>query len=123
MEKTFSIIIVSAIIMLILDAIYLTSSSAFFSNIVANIQRTALILKPMGAIVCYIFLIFGLYYFILKDKRSPADAFLLGIIIYGVYEATNYAILKKWPVSATIIDTLWGGVLFYLTTWITYNLV
>jgi len=123
MEKTFSIIIVSAIIMLILDAIYLTSSSAFFSNIVTNIQRTALILKPVGAIVCYIFLIFGLYYFILKDKRSPVDAFLLGIIIYGVYESTNYAIFKKWPVSATIIDTLWGGVLFYLTTWITYNLI
>ncbi len=123
MEKAFYTILTSAIVMLILDAIYLTSSSMFFSNIIANIQRTALILKPIGALVCYIFLIFGLYYFILKDKRSPEDAFLFGLIIYGVYESTNYAIFKKWPVSATIIDTLWGGVLFYLTTWITYILI
>ena len=48
------------------------------------------------------------------------DAFLLGIVIYGVYESTNYAILKNWNIKAVALDTLWGGILFALTTKVTY---
>jgi uncharacterized membrane protein len=68
-----------------------------------------------------------LYYFILtksKDSKNKVlDAFLLGICIYGVYETTNYATLKKWPIRMLVVDTLWGGVLFALTTIIYYRIV
>jgi uncharacterized membrane protein len=50
------------------------------------------------------------------------DAFLLGIVIYGVYETTSYALLKKWKLSIVLMDTLWGGVLFGLTTALVYSL-
>lgn len=123
MEKPVYTILISSIIFLLLDSIYLTTSSSLFQNVITGIQRTALVLKPAGVVVCYLFLIFGLYYFILKDKRSPVDAFIFGLVVYGVYEATNYAILKKWPLHVTFIDTLWGGVLFSLTTIITYSLL
>jgi uncharacterized membrane protein len=46
------------------------------------------------------------------------DAFLLGIVIYGVYETTNYALFKDWSILTVIIDTLWGGTLFAITTYI-----
>ena len=39
---------------------------------------------------------FPLKKFILKDKKSVFDAFLLGIVIYGVYDTTTHAIFKKW---------------------------
>jgi uncharacterized membrane protein len=52
------------------------------------------------------FLIFGLNYFIINDKKSVLDAFILGIIIYGVYETTNYSLLKKWPLTVVIVDTI-----------------
>ena len=123
MEKSIYTIIVASIVMLILDSLYLSSIGNMFSNLVVNIQRTALMIKPLGVILCYIVLILGFYYFILKDKRSPIDAFLLGVFVYAVYELTNYATIKKWPVSLVLLDSVWGGVLFALTAIITYKLV
>tara|TARA_B100001057_G_scaffold485550_1_gene565403 strand:- start:163 stop:534 length:372 start_codon:yes stop_codon:yes gene_type:complete len=123
MDKSIYTIIVASIVMLILDSLYLSSIGTMFSNLVVNIQRTALMIKPIGVILCYLVLILGFYYFILKDKRSPMDAFLLGVFVYAVYELTNYATIKKWPVSLVLLDSVWGGVLFALTAMITYKLV
>jgi uncharacterized membrane protein len=76
----------------------------------------------LGLVLCYIFLIFGLNYFIIKSKRNAYDAFLLGILIYGVFETTNYALFKKWSIFTVILDTLWGGTLFAIVTFIINNL-
>ena len=59
-----------------------------------------------------------LYYFIIRENKSPLDAFLLGVFVYGVYEGTNYALLNKWEIKVLVMDSLWGGVLFALTTFI-----
>lgn len=107
-----------------LDFTYLTLFKSFFGKVVKQVQcGAALKFRPIGAILCYAFLIFGLNYFILLKGRSWKDALLLGLVIYGVYETTNYTILKDWPVMAVIIDTLWGGTLFALTTYITRALL
>ena len=55
---------------------------------------------------------------IIKPHKSVSEAFLLGIVIYGVYETTNYALFKNWSILSVIIDTLWGGLLFASTTYI-----
>jgi uncharacterized membrane protein len=70
--------------------------------------------------ICYIFLILGLNYFIIKPRRSVQDAFLLGLVIYGVSETTNWALFDKWSLITVIIDTLWGATLFGLTTFIVH---
>jgi len=106
--------------MLSLDAIYISALKDMFEVQIAAVQRVALQFRLFGAIMCYILLIGGLYYFILQDRRSIADAFFLGIVIYGVYESTTYALLKQWKLKTLIIDTLWGGILFALTTGIVY---
>jgi uncharacterized membrane protein len=116
-------LLVIAIVMLILDAIYLNTFSQFFNNVVMRIQGSKIKFKLIGAVLCYIILIGGLDYFIISKKKSLMDAFLLGIVIYGVYETTTYAIFDKWSPMAVIIDTLWGGILFTLTTYITYKIV
>ena len=108
--------------MLVLDALYLTTFTEMFELQIASVQRVSLQFRTFGAIMCYVLLIGGLYYFILKNRRPVTDAFLLGILIYGVYESTNYAILKQWKWEMVAIDTLWGGVLFALTTYLVYNL-
>jgi uncharacterized membrane protein len=72
----------------------------------------------LGVALCYIFLITGINYFIIKPNKSVSEAFLLGIIIYGVYETTNYALFKNWSILTVLIDTLWGGILFASTTYI-----
>ena len=64
------------------------------------------------------YLIIGINYFIIKPRRSVSDAFLLGIVIYAVYETTSKALLKNWSYKIVFMDTLWGGILFTLTTFI-----
>lgn len=115
-------IVLPGLILLILDAFFLIANKNMFELQVAEVQRVVLEFRYLGAIVCYALLIFGLYYFIIKNRRPVKDAMILGFIIYGVYESTTYALLKKWHLRTVMIDTLWGGILLGLTTMITYKL-
>jgi uncharacterized membrane protein len=115
--------IISSITLIILDVIFLYINGNTFKNIILNIQGTPLELKIWSAVICYIIITTGLWYFIISKHRSPFDAFLLGIFVNGVYETTTYSVLKKWSPILMIIDTLWGGILFSVTTIITYKLL
>lgn len=115
-------LIISAITMTIIDSVYLILNRSMFETQVFDVQHKKLSITIASAVACYIFLVFGLYYFILREKKSVFDAFLLGLVIYGVYETTNYAIFNDWKLSTVIIDTLWGGILLALTTYITYRI-
>jgi uncharacterized membrane protein len=114
--------LISAILFVVIDFAYLNLIKSYFQNQVKSVQGSPLQVNFLGAILCYIFLIFGLNYFIIKPKRSAYDAFLLGILIYGVYETTNYALFKNWSIFTVLMDTLWGGTLFALVTFIINNL-
>jgi uncharacterized membrane protein len=116
-------ILVSSIIILILDAIYISIFSSNFDNLVKSIQNEYIKLKLEGAIICYLILIFALNYFILNPKKNVLDAFLLGFVIYSVFDSTNYTIFNKWKGYIVIMDSIWGGVLFSLTTYITYKIL
>jgi uncharacterized membrane protein len=113
-------LILTGLVMLGLDTIYLSAMRDMFEIQIAAVQRVALQFRPLGAVICYPLLIVGLYYFILRTRRPISDAFFLGIIIYGVYESTTYALFKQWKLKTLIMDTLWGGILFALTTGIVY---
>ena len=115
-------LLISAIVFVILDYFYLNLAKNYFENQVQLVQGSPLKLNYLGAILCYIFLIFGINYFIIKPKRSIQDAFLLGLVIYGVFETTNVTLFSKWSWFTVLIDSLWGGTLFALTTYIV-NLV
>ena len=121
MRKFLREIIISTVTLLVLDGIYLYSNLRTFENQVINVQRVVLKARPVGAIICYLALIFGLNYFIISKNRSPLDAFLLGLVIYAVYDSTNYTIFKQWSPMLAVTDSLWGGILFALTTYITYQ--
>ena len=121
MRKFVREIIISTVTLLVLDGIYLYSNLRTFENQVINVQRVVLKARPVGAILCYLALIFGLNYFIISKNRSPLDAFLLGLVIYAVYDSTNYTIFKQWSPMLAVTDSLWGGILFAITTYITYQ--
>jgi uncharacterized membrane protein len=102
--------------LLALDAVYLSAIYTMFGQMIQGIQGSAMSLNIWGAVVCYAALTFGLYYFIIREKRSAFDAGLLGLVIYTVYETTSLATLKKWDPKVALMDSVWGFVLFYLTT-------
>ena len=112
------LLLISAIVLISIDFIYLNVIKGYFAAQIQKVQGSKLEVNFLGAALCYIFLIVGLNYFIIKPNKSINEAFLLGLIIYGVYETTNYALLKNWSIITVIIDTLWGGLLFASTTYI-----
>lgn len=118
-------ITIISIIMTFIDFFYLSSMSSFFNNLLIKIQGSPISLELFSTFLVYIALVFQLYYFVLKNKNNYKsirqiiiDSFLIGLTTYAVYEYTNKAIFKKWTYEATIYDTLWGGILFSLTSFI-----
>ena len=112
------LMLISAIVFITIDFIYLNVMKGYFNKQIQDIQGSKIEMNFLGVGLCYIFLIYGLNYFIIKPHKTVNEAFLLGLVIYGVYETTNYAMFKKWSIITVIMDTLWGGILFASTTYI-----
>lgn len=80
---------------------------------IQTIQGTKMIVQPFRLVLAYIIL-YLLLLFTIDKVKTPQEAFILGMLVYGVYDSTNYATLKNWDLGVAIKDTLWGGVLFYV---------
>ena len=116
--------IIPAFSMLALDSIYLSNiGGPLFAKMVKGIQKEDMKLNIFDAIGSYILLILVLYKFIIIERKPLSDAFLLGFCIYGIFDLTNIAIFKNYQLIPSLVDTVWGGVLFYTVTWITYKLL
>ena len=123
MNQSIKKIIISTIVLLILDGTYISANKTMFQDTVINIQRVVMQVKPIPAMLVYFLLVIIINYFIIQKNRSPLEAFLLGFCIYGIYEGTNYAMFKKWPIQTALMDTIWGGILFSSTTYLSYILL
>jgi uncharacterized membrane protein len=111
------LIILTGIILFFIDYIFISSYfGGEYKILIKDVQKSKMEVNIFSAIIAYAFLIGVIYYFIIKDKRSVIDAVILGSSTYGIYAWTIYALLKNWTFKIAIIDTIWGGVLFGLTT-------
>lgn len=111
-------VFLSFLIFILLDSMFIYANSSTFHSQILEVQSSPWKPKLLGIFLSYVFLLGGLYYFILKERRSVLDAFLLGLVIYGVYESTNYVAFNNWHLKTVIVDTLWGGILFGVTTYL-----
>ena len=76
-------------------------------------------IKPVlwsGAIV-YILLALGIVFFVLPKIEVGAGLFnafvvgaFFGLIVYGVYDWTNYAVLKDYSLLLSVVDMAWGAI-------------
>lgn len=119
MNKLIEFILIGIIFVLI-DSVYLKSISKYFNYQLQIVQGSNLKLEPISAVLCYLVLICSIYYFIISRNAKILDAMLLGWSIYLVYELTNKAIISKWSWKTVLLDGIWGGILFGLTTIIVY---
>ena len=120
------ITLVAIVLFLVLDAFYLGTTSGEWNKLLLRIQGSPLKVKMIPAVLCYSLIVFSWYYFIYSEHRvhrnvmrSVKTAFILGFVIYGIYELTNAAIINKWGWKYVVMDTLWGGILYALVTFIT----
>jgi uncharacterized membrane protein len=115
-------LLIVAVVLILIDSVYLNLTKSYFSKQIARVQGKPIELNIVGLLLCYTFLIFGFNYFIIQKQQSIMDAFLLGLVIYAVYEFTNYALFSNWSILTVIMDTLWGGVLFATTAFIVFKI-
>ena len=121
-------VVVSAVVMLGLDAIYLTSFGDFFQKLVQKIQGSKISMNIGAAVVTYLAMLVVLNVFILQQPKIPENkkyilAWVLGLCVYLVFDGTNLAIFKNWSWEALVLDSVWGSILFLLTTLVTVKFV
>lgn len=109
--------------LILIDSVYLFLIGEKFMGMIRQIQAENVIFRKWSAVVCYILLSLAILVFIYQPKRNLGYAFLLGLIIYGVYESTSYALIRRWDLNIAIMDSVWGGVLFVLATLLSKYLV
>ena len=69
------------------------------------------------ALLYYLLYVAGVFYFCYFSgfktgsfSQTLASGFFLGLLCYGVYDITNFLVLKDWKIQMTLIDMFWGGV-------------
>lgn len=60
------------------------------------------------ALLVYLLLAAGIAVFVVPRASSGLGA-LFGLVVYGVYDLTNYATLAQWPAVVTLADIAWGS--------------
>ena len=75
----------------------------------------------ISGIICYCLITFAIYYFGVKSKNI-LNGFLIGLVIYGVYNTTNLATITNFGIIESIVDTMWGTIVCgVITSIVLYN--
>ena len=122
------LLIIISLIMLIIDGIWLTLMRDFYNITVKNIQNSNISFKMSGAIIAYSLIAIGIYYFVLKDEIYKKNnyqtilekGFMFGLVSYGIFNGTNYAILNNWDCRTSTVDTLWGSIMAPTVSYLSY---
>ncbi len=119
----FAATVVTLIVMLIGDYVWLSCNKAKYSTLVEKVQKHKLALNIPAGVVAYVFVALAFIVIVVPKLESNRvtvtsltmaclDGALIGLSIYGIYNATNMAIFSHYDPIVAIMDTLWGTVLF-----------
>jgi uncharacterized membrane protein len=100
----------------VLDGLWLgVIMKTFYRDQLAPVARMADgSLAPIWptAILVYVLLAGGVAALVVPRAASAGSAALFGalfgLVVYGVYDLTNYSTLAGWPGLVTIVDIAWG---------------
>lgn len=109
----FAEILKNALLVLVLDIPWLYTISGWSGAVVRGIQGSPMEFRMWPAIPVYLAL--G---YLLTLAESAKGAFFLGLSTYAVYDFTNLATFKKYPLEFAAADSLWGGTLMTLAWYV-----
>ena len=114
------IILFFAVLMFIIamDFIFLNLiMKGFYNNQLASFPRT---LRLWSGLIAWALIALGAVIFVIPfAKNYPSAAMygaIFGLVLYGVYDFSNYAILKNYTLAMTLVDWAWGTFLCTLTS-------
>lgn len=107
--------VLRVIALLVLDALWLKTMSKVYMGAYRTVQGGKPIqVSWVPALLAYLFMIVGLLTFV----KTAFDGMLFGLVVYGVYNATNAAIYTAFNKGLAVVDTLWGAFLYGFVAWL-----
>ena len=135
--RLYALLLVPLVLMLVLDAVWLTVAKRMYQSLVRRVQCGAnLRVRAAPAIVTYVLMFLGLVGLVLPAMRAGQRqgnaqgkalgdlrlavtyGGLYGLALYGVFNATNLAIFKDYAWGPALVDTLWGTSLCTLLAYV-----
>ena len=116
------------LVMFFLDFLWLHFiAGSFFAKQLESIGRFneagGFDVRIVPGIIVYLLMALSMEVFIFQNQSikglypTLGYAAILGVIVYGVFDGTNRAILNDYPLPMVIVDVAWGTTLFTLTCW------
>lgn len=117
MERYIKVFLLTILVCFVLDMIWLgfIAKQIYQTELGSMIRKTNGAMTPNwpSAVLVYIAIVGGILFFVLP--KYPHSYFYtclaggaFGLVVYAVYDCTNYAVLQGWTVKIAIIDILWG---------------
>jgi uncharacterized membrane protein len=118
MTHTLKQFLVCMVGFMILDGIWLgVVMKSFYRDQLAPIARMAdggLAPNWPAAFFVYVALGLGITVFVMPRATDAISAAttgaLFGLVVYGVYDLTNFATLAQYPLAVMFVDMAWGSV-------------
>lgn len=117
MSKYLLMYAVTAVTFLAIDFVWLAFvARGMYADQIGHLMRE----QPNLAVAAIFYVAFaaGIVYFAVNPavaQGAPLVALLngaiLGFLAYATYDVTNYSTIKDWPLTVSVIDTLWGTAL------------
>lgn len=114
------------VLYILLDAPYLYLMSNTYSRIVKNISGKTFTQRYYSGAIVYIALALGLITLVIPNVRTNSlmniikDSVIyggiFGLVVYATFDFTTHFMFEGWPLSISIIDTMWGAILSTLIT-------
>ena len=112
MGQTLTLAAVGAVAFMVLDGIWLGMvMKSFYRDQLAPIVRLAdggIAPNWPAALVVYVLLGIGIAVFVIPRASTVSSAAgygaMLGLVVYGVYDFTNYSTLRQWPFVLVRVD-------------------
>ncbi|HLP80045.1 MAG TPA: DUF2177 family protein [Acidobacteriota bacterium] len=104
--------IAAAVTIFVLDFVFLGILAKSFYieklSLVGRIANGSFVPVVWAAVIVYLLLAAGATWIAVATKQPILISAFFGLIVYGVYEFTNYSLLKNWPLSVVFVDLAWG---------------
>ena len=100
----------------LMDGIWLgLIANKFYHREIGSLMRAAPLSDPkslVSILAVYLLMVTGILHFVIFPYSLSSGIFLkgalFGLVLYGVYDFTNYAILKDWTFKVLLADWAWG---------------
>ena len=120
-------IVIVALLLTSIDFIWLKFFfKNYWENMITKIQLTPMKFNKYYIIPTYTLMVLSIIIYILPNiryefalKDSVKYGGLLGIIIYGIFDLTNSAVFTNYSSTIALFDTLWGGLLYIVVSFLT----